>query len=138
HGRQGSGKVTPHLMLKAAILASATALYFPCLLCAGEAVIIGEAEYAGRPHFRIVTTGATWFYDRAGGGFARIVDRDGRDWIAFGKTPTGGPAAAAGSYRGLPNALLGRDNPDVGAGHPGKDKCVSSREGAELIRTVSK
>lgn len=124
--------------MKMAILISAIVLCFPCLLRAVEAVAIDAVDLEGRSNFRVVTAGATWFYDRAGGGFSRIVDRDGRDWIAFARTPTGGPAAAAGPYRGMPNALLGRDNPDAGAGHPGKDKCTSTLAGPDLIRTVSK
>ncbi len=101
---------------------------------------IVDADYEGRPHFKIITPMATWFYDKAGGGFSRLIDPDGRDWIAFRMKPAGGsgPAAAAGAYRGMPNAVHGKGNPDAGVGHPGKDRCVSTRAGADMIRTVSK
>lgn len=101
------------------------------------AVEIEEAEYEGRPHFRIRAPGATWYFDKAGGGFSRLIDRDGSDWIGFRMTPTRGQEAAAGAYRGIPNAVFGKGNPDAGAGHPGKDRCVSTLAGPDLIRTVS-
>jgi hypothetical protein len=36
-----------------------------------------EAEYENRPHFVVRSKHATWWYDRAGGGFSRLVDRIG-------------------------------------------------------------
>jgi hypothetical protein len=45
---------------------------------------ITEAAFEGRPHFMVRTERATWLYDRAGGGFSRLLDREGRDWINFG------------------------------------------------------
>jgi hypothetical protein len=109
------------------------------LRAADPAVRIVEADYEGRAQFRIEAAGATWFYDRAGGGFSRLIDADGRDWIAFHKTPLKeNPASAAAGFRGLPNLVFGKDNPDAGAGHPGFDLCVSTLEGRETIRTVTK
>lgn len=99
---------------------------------------ISDAEYEGIPHFRIVTPGGTWYYDKTGGGLSRLMDRDGHDWIAFHKNPSRGPGAAAGAYRGIPNAVFGKGNPDAGVGHPGKDRCISTKEGTDVIRTVSK
>ncbi len=103
-----------------------------------KGVEIRETEYEGRPHFEIVTPHATWYFDKAGGGFSRLIDREGRDWIGFRMTPKGGQAAAAGAYRGIPNAVFGRGNPDAGAGHPGKDRCISTVAGSDRIHTVSK
>ncbi|MBP7140436.1 MAG: hypothetical protein KBA71_00900 [Opitutaceae bacterium] len=105
---------------------------------ASAEIEISDTDYEGLPHFRIVTPGGTWYYDKSGGGFSRLIDRDGRDWIAFHMTPSRGPGAAAGAYRGIPNAVFGKGNPDAGVGHPGKDRCISTREAADVIRTVSK
>lgn len=99
---------------------------------------ISDSDYEGLPHFRIVTPSGTWYYDKAGGGFSRLIDRDGRDWIAFHVNPSRGPGAAGAGYRGIPNAVFGKGNPDAGVGHPGKDRCISTREGPDVIRTVSK
>jgi hypothetical protein len=102
------------------------------------AMEIIAAEYEGRAQFKITTPNATWFYDQAGGGFSRLIDPDGRDWIAFSKEPLSTfPDSAAAGFRGLGNLVFGRDNPDAGAGHPGFDKCESSLIASDAIRTVS-
>jgi hypothetical protein len=89
-------------------------------------VKITEATYEGRPQHKIETDSATYFLDRAGGGFSRMVDRDGNDWIAFHKDPLKEfPRSAAAGYRGIPNMLFGPDNPVAGGGHPGFDLCQS-------------
>ncbi len=113
----------------------------PILLALGcgdaSALDITETLFEGRPHFMVRTERATWLYDRAGGGFSRLVDREGRDWISFGAEPLSEfPAAAAAGYRGLPNLVFA--GPDGGAGHPGFDRCTSELEGASTIRTVSR
>ncbi len=112
----------------------------PSLGSAGmRAVEIVEADYEGRSQFKVTTASATWFYDKAGGGFSRLVDREGRDWISFHReTQSKSPASAAASYRGIPNCVFGKENPDDGAGHPGFERCVSERVGLDSIRTTSK
>jgi hypothetical protein len=101
-------------------------------------VAITEADYEGRAQFVIHTESATWFYDRAGGGISRLIDRSGRDWVAFSKSPLSEfPASAAAGYRGLGNMLFGTRNPDAGGGHPGFDQCVSEIAGPGRIRTRS-
>ncbi|MGH7997643.1 MAG: hypothetical protein ACREFX_14960, partial [Opitutaceae bacterium] len=103
------------------------------------AVRIDNAEYEGRAQFRITTAGATWFYDKAGGGFSRIVDREGHDWISFHKDPLNDRlASAAAGYRGMPDLVPGDHYPDAGAGHPGFDHCVSERIAHDTIRTTTK
>ncbi|MBE7538634.1 MAG: hypothetical protein HS122_09510 [Opitutaceae bacterium] len=119
------------------ILLAATTPALP-VDAAGPLIAITDSDYEGLPHFRIETAGGTWYYDKAGGGFSRLIDRDGRDWISFHRNPSRGPGAAAAAYRGIPNAVFGKDNPDAGVGHPGKDRCISTREGPDVIRTVSK
>lgn len=122
-------------------------IFFRCVLfglagglyAAAPAVRITEAEYEGRAQFKIETAGAIWFYDRAGGGFSRLIDADGRDWISFHKTPLKeSPAGAAAGFRGMPNLVFGKDNPEAGAGHPGFDQCESVVVGTDTIRTATK
>jgi hypothetical protein len=104
-----------------------------------HAVTITDSDYEGRAQFTIETKSATYVYDRAGGGFSRLIDGDGKDWIAFKKDPLTGTRAAAGAgYRGIPNMVFGANNPDAGAGHPGHDKCESTIIAADAIRTVTK
>jgi hypothetical protein len=47
--------------------------------------------------FKVETPSATYFYGKKGAGFARIVDKDGRDWISYRPGEK-----AKGEYRGLP------------------------------------
>ncbi|MBI5692314.1 MAG: hypothetical protein HZC55_19705 [Verrucomicrobia bacterium] len=110
--------------------------FLPTPVCG---VTITDAIHEGRAQFRIETARATYFYDRSGGGFSRLIDRDGNDWISFKKEPLSGTRAAAGAgYRGIPNLVFGAGNPDAGAGHPGHDQCESTVIAADAIRTVSK
>ncbi|MBM3855392.1 MAG: hypothetical protein FJ399_19930, partial [Verrucomicrobia bacterium] len=108
------------------------------VLTRAVAVTISSADYEGRAQFKIETANATYLYDRAGGGFSRVFDRDGVDWVAFRKDPLNGRLAAGAGYRGIPNLVFGNTNPDAGAGHPGHDKCVSTVIAADAIRTVSR
>jgi hypothetical protein len=102
-------------------------------------VTISESQYEGRAQFKVATPSATWYFDRAGGGFSRLIDRDGSDWIGFGKEPLNRfPDAAAAGFRGIPNLVYGDDNREAGAGHPGFDQCESALVGENVIRTVSK
>lgn len=123
---------------------SLTAACLVSLFCAlvwatqARGVTISEASFEGRAHFKVQTVTATYFYDRAGGGFSRLLDRDGHDWISFKKEPFTGRGAAGAGYRGVPNLVFGKDNPDAGAGHPGFDLCESTVVSPEEIRTVSK
>ncbi|RMG23445.1 MAG: hypothetical protein D6730_14430 [Bacteroidetes bacterium] len=99
-------------------------------------VKIDTMHYLGRPHFRIGTPAASWYYDRAGGGFSALFDSTGRDWIGFRMQPWGQyPASAASSFRGMPN-LVYRSG-DSGAGHPGHDLCVSTQTAPNQITTRS-
>ncbi|BFP41486.1 hypothetical protein FGF1_23310 [Flavobacteriaceae bacterium GF1] len=79
--------------------------------------------YQGKDHYVIQTKGVTYYYDIAGGGFSRMIDPYGNDWIAFKQLTSDYPQGAAGTFRGLPNLVYkGQDN---GAGHPGFDQCHS-------------
>ncbi|MDP3072895.1 MAG: hypothetical protein Q8N18_21565 [Opitutaceae bacterium] len=120
----------------AVVLALALILWWA--VASVRAATISEADYEGRAHFKVETPGATYFYDRAGGGFSRLLDHDGKDWISFKKEPATGRAAAGAAFRGIPNLVFGKDNPDAGAGHPGFDQCESTVIASDAIRTVSK
>ena len=70
----------------------------------------------------IVTPAATYHYDLTGGGFAHLIDVDGRDWISY--RDGGGPA---GEYRGIPNMVFrGAQRGYFHAGH--RDARASSTE----------
>jgi hypothetical protein len=95
-------------------------------------ISIVELQYAGRPHLKVTTHALSYYYDIRGGGFSRILDQEGNDWIGFKMEPWGSyPASAASSFRGLPNLVFGQA--DDGAGHPGHDKCTSRYEGNRII-----
>ncbi len=66
---------------------------------------------AGEDTVRIATADSTYFYDKDGGGFTSLLDRDGRDWIGYGPA-----TGSAGQFRGIPNMVF----PD-GTMHPGAD-----------------
>lgn len=103
------------------------------------AMVIRQGEYEQRPHFIVETEQATYYFDRAGGGISRLIDGDGNDWVAFKKDPLESfPASAAAGYRGIPNALFGKNNPDAGGGHPGFDRCVSEIVSYNTIRSVTR
>jgi hypothetical protein len=117
---------------------------FPALYAAAEStsstnrVSVTEADYEGRAQFRVQLPDSVWFYDRAGGGFARLLDREGKDWISFSKSPLKQmPLSAGAGFRGLPN--LGFAPPEDGAGHPGFDRCrsVVTASNTVLTRTES-
>lgn len=102
-------------------------------------VDINETKHEGRDQFLIRTKNITWFYDRAGGGFSRLIDRDGLDWINFSKNPLKEfPASAASGYRGIPNLVFGSDNPEAGAGHPGFDLCQTVQIDEQTIQSTSR
>lgn len=89
-------------------------------------------EYEGRPHYKIETPKVIYYYDIKGGGFSRILDADGNDWISFKMEPWGEyPGSAAGSFRGLPNMVF--QGADGGAGHPGHDRCESWIEEKKIV-----
>jgi len=101
-----------------------------------EGIRITEGYYQGRPHFIVHTPGAIYYYDKAGGGFSRMIDRTGEDWISFRPEPWGEyPASAASAFRGIPNLVHG--TAEAGAGHPGHEQCSSEQTGANKIRTTS-
>jgi hypothetical protein len=91
-----------------------------------------ETIYENKPHFIIKTKSITWYFDKEGGGFSRMIDKERNDWISFKREPWNEyPASAASAFRGIPNLVFKSD--DGGAGHPGHEKCNSAIEGNKII-----
>ncbi len=89
-------------------------------------------QHLNRPHFRISTPTANYLLDSASGGLSSMIDRSGRDWIAYRREPWNTyPPSAASAYRGMPN-LVFRSNFD-GAGHPGHDRAACAISGTDRI-----
>ena len=64
---------------------------------------IEDDLYEGRPHFRIETENATYYFDKAGGGLSRVIDNHGTDWVQYNGDPkAAAPGGAAGGFRGIP------------------------------------
>ena len=103
----------------------------------GDDVVIREGTYESRPHYIIRTPNAIYYYDLAGGGFSRMLDHEGKDWINFKMNPWDTyPASAASAYRGIPNLVFRSE--ESGAGHPGHNQCISKKLNDHTIRTQSK
>jgi hypothetical protein len=98
---------------------------------------IEDDSYEDRAHFRIETERATYYFDKAGGGLSRVIDKDGTDWVHYNGDPKApAPEGAAGGFRGIPNMVYKFD--DGGAGHPGFDQCISEKVDDQTIHTRSK
>ncbi|WP_428938717.1 hypothetical protein [Fontivita pretiosa] len=69
---------------------------------------------------RIETPVATYFYQKAEGGFSSIVDVDGNDWVSWNSNSNPG---SAGGFRGIPN--MGPAGFHPGAGHDVTTEIVS-------------
>ncbi|MBN2287901.1 MAG: hypothetical protein JXQ83_01115 [Candidatus Glassbacteria bacterium] len=69
---------------------------------------------------RITTPAGTYYYQKAGAGFASLEDRDGADWIGYRPC-----CESAGQYRGIPN---------MWKFHPGLDSCTSALESRGPLR----
>ena len=112
-------------------------LFLFCTNSQIKAVTITEGIYEGTSQYIIKTRTATYYFDKAGGGISRLIDRDGNDWVALKREPRDRvPDGAAFAFRGMPNAVYLGD--DGGCGHPGFDQCISVLEGNNTIRSRSK
>ncbi len=110
-----------------------------CIFNMGNAQVnIEEFTYQDRLHFKITTPSATYLFDRSGGGFSSIIDKEGLDWISYKKDSSVAtyPKSGGGQFRGLPNAVFGND--DGGCGHPGFENAVSEKISPNTIQTMSK
>lgn len=72
----------------------------------------------GFSSYRIETADATYVYHKQGGGFSKLLDGQGNDWISWNSA-----AGPLGDYRGIPNLV----NPnDGGFFHPGRTTSSSA------------
>jgi hypothetical protein len=91
----------------------------------------------GQQCFKITTPYATFYYQKEGGGFSSLLDKDGADWINYNKsTNTECPKSANSDFRGIPNMMSSDD--DGGISHPGFDRCISTILNDSIIHTISK
>ncbi len=119
------------------LLLSTTLIFFSLGLPSLYAISISDELYEGTEHFIIRTKRAVYYYDKAGGGFSRMIDRFGNDWISFKNVKEDTfPQSAASTLRGIPNFVIGSE--DDGVGHPGFDKCYSFKVDDQTILTISK
>lgn len=72
-------------------------LLIPLLLHAcSSSISMEETSFEGRSHILVHTKALDFYYDVRGGGFSRIIDREGNDWVGFRIEPWGSyPASAA-------------------------------------------
>jgi hypothetical protein len=101
-----------------------------------SAIKISETNVQGIPGLKIETPSAMYIYDKAGGGFISMFDKDGKDWISFKSEDYPPPGNAASRYRGIPNLGIGGEDDD--AGHPGFNKCVTRIIAPNVIETTTK
>jgi hypothetical protein len=78
------------------------------LVTASEGVM-----HQGQESISVSTTGGVYHYHQKGGGFASLIDEEGKDWITY--RPGNG---SAGEFRGIPNII----HPEGGL-HPGAETC---------------
>jgi len=101
-----------------------------------SSIKISETNEQGIPSLKIETSSATYIYDKAGGGFISMFDKNGKDWISFKTADFPPPGNAASRYRGIPNLGIGGEDND--AGHPGFDMCITKVIAPNVIETTTK
>ncbi len=87
----------------------------------------------GLPAYRIETPAAVYVLEKAGGGLARMIDPDGRDWINFDHTPG---SRARGEFRGFPNAVHEQGGNYFHAKNEATDSCSTKVEYAGSDRVT--
>ena len=98
--------------------------------------IMSNAHDEGQACYKVVTSSATYLYQKAAGGYSSLLDRDGNDWLGFAPHPTPSyPASAANAYRGMPNFCNG--GAEHGLGHPGFTQAVSQQVDESTIESHS-
>jgi hypothetical protein len=55
----------------------------------GAAVSVTSATQAGIDCYKVTTSEATYYFDKVGGGFVSIIDKDGSDWVSWHDPATG-------------------------------------------------
>ena len=82
-----------------------------------------ELDSTGLDCYVIKTPAATYFLEKSGGGLAKMIDKDGNGWISFDPTPG---TAAAGEFRGFPNAVHQQDGSFFHPRNSGTDSSVTT------------
>lgn len=96
-------------------------------------LVANGATMGGLPAYRIETPAAVYVLEKAGGGVARMIDPEGRDWINFDHTPG---SRARGEYRGFPNAVHQQDGNYFHAKNAATDTCSTKVEYAGSDRVT--
>ena len=92
---------------------------------AGPGVELTEAvdeSAGGGAAYKIRTSAATYYLDKAGGGLSSLLDSEGVDWLGFHSAPGSG---LKGEYRGFPNAVHRQDGNYFHAMNAGTDPSSS-------------
>ncbi len=83
--------------------------------------VTDNVSHKGYQSLRLVTANGEYFYHKAGGGFATLLDANNNDWIGWNSSTT--PSGAAGDFRGIPNMVYPSDG---GYFHPGRDTAATT------------
>jgi hypothetical protein len=87
---------------------------------------LDSLQYEGQATWLIGTPRADYYYHRAGGGFASIIDNEGRDWISYRNAPGSGER---GEWRGIPNLNVSVPGISNGTFHPGHNTVTTTLVG---------
>jgi len=96
-----------------------TSKNIPAPTVAPQITVTDNVVDQGFASYRFNGLGSTWVYHKEGGGFSKLLDAQGVDWINW--TPSAG---ASGDYRGVPNAVMPGNG---GYFHPGRAGAGTSR-----------
>jgi hypothetical protein len=119
--RKRSGPFNPLFLMAAALIVAAPS-------SAQVSVTNQNATRAGVGCLEITTPVATYYFSKAGGSFAAILDKDGKDWVGFSQT-----ADAGGKWRGCPKIYSAGWMPE---GTGSTTTIVSQTSGKVTIKVV--
>lgn len=80
----------------------------------GQIDIAEQTLADGTPIAVVTTAQARYVYDKVGGGFSSLVDRDGNDWISYSDE-----RGRSGKFRGIPNMVFRGRRAPGNHFHPG-------------------
>ncbi len=96
-------------------------------------VSVDSLMYENQMTYLVSTPRADYYYHRAGGGLASIVDNDGQDWIGFHDISG---SKTAGEYRGIPNLVFTAGDADASFFHPGLDNATTTLVNAGPLKVT--
>lgn len=94
---------------------------FPAQVTTTDGVVWPTSDAASqntRQSIRVVTSNGTYYYHKAGGGFASLLDSGNNDWIGWSST-----SGSGGDFRGVPNMLRPTSG---GYFHPGRTTATTT------------